>query len=88
MCPNQKIWAGIKRQRSILIARKIQAEITRELQNSHKNSHKILKDVVPDPVIFCNHNHAEFEQKNQTYANFDALLMITGSRGLVTNQSK
>ncbi len=84
MCPNQKIWTGIKRQRSILIARKIQAELTRELQNSHK----ILKDVVPDRVIFCNHNQAEFEQKNQTYANFDPLLIITGSRGLVTNKSK
>ena len=84
MSQPKKIWAGIKRRRSILIARKIQAETTRELQNSHK----ILKDVVPDPVIFCNHNHAEFEQKNQTYANFDALLIITGSRGLVTNQSK
>ena len=84
MCPNPKIGAGIKRQRSILIARKIQAEITRELLNSRK----ILTDVVAAPVIFRNHNHAEFEQKNQTYANFDALLIITRSRGLVTNKSK
>ena len=82
MCPNPKIGAGIKRQRSILIARKIQAEITRELLNSRK----ILTDVVAAPVIFCTPSHAEFEQKNQTYANFNPLLIVRGLKGLVTNQ--
>tara|TARA_B100001093_G_C26378830_1_gene821967 strand:- start:341 stop:589 length:249 start_codon:yes stop_codon:yes gene_type:complete len=82
MSPNPKIWLGIKRQRSILTTQKIQAEITSELLNSHK----ILTEVIPAPVTFCTPRHAEFEQKNQTYANFDPLLIVRGSRALVTNQ--